>query len=197
MTHAWVNGVKICAGIILEEQQIEKETSVRPVDPALSKKLLDALQEIARAQFKRQRQDHTLQPTALVNELWLKILRSETAPPSEIQAFRAWAATAIRNILISHARAKGAAKRGGSIVHVELKPSHKSTGDSAFDLLELEEELQLLKRIDERAARVVELRFFGGMDHAQIATELNISPRLSQRTWAMARSWLSMRMQDR
>lgn len=181
----------------MEEQQIENIIGANGIDPALSKKLLDALQEIARTQFSRQRSDHTLQPTALVNELWIKILRSETAPPSEIQAFRAWAATAIRNILISHARAKGAIKRGGGMVQVQLHPSHSTTGDAPIDLLELEEELILLKQIDERAARVVELRFFGGMEHGQVAEELGISERLSQRTWSMARSWLSMRFQDR
>ncbi len=181
----------------MENQQIEHAIGPSGVSPALSKKLLDALHDIARAQSTWQRNDHTLQPTALVNELWIKILRSETAPPSEIQAFRAWAATAIRNILISHARAKGAAKRGGGMVQVQLQPSHSTSEDYPIDLLELEEELILLRQLDERAARVVELRFFGGMHHGEVAKELKISERLSQRTWAMARSWLSMRLQDR
>ncbi|MCP5023982.1 MAG: hypothetical protein GY930_19725 [bacterium] len=106
---------------------------------------MDAQQEIARAQFGRQRNDHTPQPPALVNELWINILRAETAPPSEIQAFRAWAATAIRNILISHARTKGAVKRGGGLVQVQLHPSHRTTDDAPIDLLELEEKFILLK----------------------------------------------------
>ncbi|MDF1837460.1 MAG: ECF-type sigma factor [Planctomycetota bacterium] len=181
----------------MEEHEPRNTIGEQPVETELTAKLLEALQEIARAQFQRQRCDHTLQPTALVNELWLKILRSETAPPTEMLAFRAWAATAIRNILISHARAKSAEKRGGDRVHVPLESFHESPAISGIDVLELEEELQLLKEKDKIAARVVELRFYGGMNHEQIAEELGISKRHSQRTWAMARAWLGMRLKER
>lgn len=181
----------------MQGQRSENTFGAQHDDLDLTGKLLDALQEIARTQFQRQRADHTLQPTALVNELWLKILRSETAPPTEMVAFRAWAATAIRNILISHARSKMAGKRGGDRVQVQLDPSIESTALSGIDILELEEELQLLKKNDACAARIVELRFYGGMTHEQIAEELEISLRHSQRTWATARAWLGMRLKER
>lgn len=166
-------------------------------DPVLSGKLLDALQSIARAQFVNERSDHTLQPTALVNELWLRILRSEMSPPANIEEFKVWAAKAIRNILISHARGKNALKRGGNLVRIRIQAGHGSTPNVGLDLLELEEELLLLEKVSFRAARVVELRFYGGMSHAEVARELGISERLSQQSWAMARSWLSLRLQDK
>lgn len=165
-------------------------------DSAISRKLLDALQDIASAQFAHERVNHTLQPTALVNELWLRILRSEEEPPINIRAFRVWAAKAVRNILISHARRKNAIKRGGDRVQVELHADHGAIQNPELQLLDLEEELLLLEKHDARAARVVELRFFGGMSHQEIAEELGISERLSQKSWALARSWLSVRLRE-
>lgn len=166
------------------------------IDSALSRKLLDALQDIASAQFAHERVNHTLQPTALVNELWLRILRSEEEPPTNMHAFRVWAAKAVRNILISHARGKNALKRGGDRQQIQLQADHGATYNPPAHLLDLEEELLLLESHDARAARVVELRFFGGMSHQEIAEELGISERLSQKSWAMARAWLSVRLRN-
>lgn len=176
-----------------EGPTIDKQTG-SITDPELSKKLLEAIQDIARAQFSHERPNHTLQPTALVNELWLRILRSEDQPPTDVRAFKAWAAKAIRHILISHARGKNATKRGGDRQRVSLQSAHGARSDTGPDLLELEDELVLLENHNSRAARVVELRFYGGMSHLEIAEELGISERLSQKSWAMARSWLSLRL---
>lgn len=173
---------------------VEQAGSV--TDPALNKKLIEAIQDIARAQFALERPNHTLQPTALVNELWMRILRSEDEPPTDIRAFKAWAATAIRHILISHARGKNATKRGGDRQQFSLQAAHGASSDSGPDLLDLEDELVLLETHNSRAARVVELRFYGGMSHSEIAEELGISERLSQKSWAMARSWLSIRLRS-
>ncbi len=166
------------------------------IDPLLGKKLLEAMQEIASAQFAQERVNHTLQPTAVVNEIWVRILRSESEPPTNIEAFRVWAAKAVRNILISHARGKNALKRGGGRKPVALQAHHGADIGAGVSLLELEEELVLLENHNPRAARVVELRFFGGMSHAEVGVELGISERLSQDLWAMARSWLSIRLRS-
>ena len=178
----------------MNSNQSDSTTSRGVIEPAMSKKLLDALQDIANAQFANERVNHTLQPTALVNELWLKILRSESDPPTDIKAFRVWAAKAIRNILINHARAKKTHKRGGDMIQVRLETDHGSRFNHDLDLLELEEELVLLEQHNADAAKVVELHFYGGMTHAQVAEELGISERKSQKSWAMARSWLSIRL---
>lgn len=166
------------------------------IQPKLRKDLLKAIQEIASGQFAHERVNHTLQATALVNELWLRILRSEEEPPINAVAFKAWAATAIRNILISHARATNAIKRGGLHQRVLLQTNHGSKSNACIDLLELEDELNLLKDHNPRAAEVVKLRLYGGMEHREIAEVLGISERLSQKSWAMARSWLSIRLQN-
>jgi len=178
----------------VKEGQQETADFLGTVEPALREKLFIALHEIAQAQFSYERLNHTLQPTAIVNELWLKVLKSETEPPKEMRAFRVWAATAIRNILISHARSKGALKRGGNISHVRLNTNHGIEHDPGVGLIELEEELALLEQHSSRAAQVVTLRFYGGLSHCEVAQELGISEYLSQRTWAMARSWLSIRL---
>ena len=166
------------------------------LDPKLVAKLQDAMQSIATSQLAHERACHTLQPTALVNELWLRILKSEDDPPVELPAFKAWAATAIRNILISHARKKRSIKRGGDKQRVLFRTDHGVDLTHGIDLIDFEEEMILLERQDPRAAKVVEMRFYGGMSHAEIAGMLGISERSSQQSWAMARSWLSIRLRN-
>jgi RNA polymerase sigma factor (TIGR02999 family) len=167
------------------------------IDTVLEAKLLAALQDIARAQFARERVNHTLQPTALVNELWLRMLRSETGPPTGDADFRAWAAKAMRNILVSHARGKNAAKRGSGMTPIRLQTNHGAGDDPGIDLLELEDELNLLENHNSKAASVVEMRLYGGMTHAEIGEALGISASTAEKRWAMARSWLSLRFAHR
>ncbi len=169
------------------------------LDTALATKLHDALQDIARAQFTRERVNHTLQPTALVNELWLRMLQSESGPPTGDAAFRAWAAKAMRNILVSHARGKNAIKRGAGRTPIRLQTNHGAgiEDDPGIDLLELEDELNLLEKSDFSAASVVEMRLYGGMTHAEIGQALGISRSAAEKRWAMARSWLSIRFAHR
>jgi RNA polymerase sigma factor (TIGR02999 family) len=167
------------------------------IEPELAAKLHDALQSIARAQFAGERVNHTLQPTALVNELWLRMLRSDSGPPTGDIAFRAWAARAMRNILVSHARGKNTIKRGSGRTPIRLQTNHGGGDDPGIDLLELEDELDLLEKHNSRAASVVEMRLYGGMTHAEVGVALGISASTAEKRWAMARSWLSLRFAHR
>ncbi len=140
--------------------------------------------------YLRQNAGHTLQPTALVHEAYLKLVGSDTAWSGR-DHFMATAATAMRHVLVDHARKKRAAKRGGdgkkADIEIEL------LADTARDMrvLELDELLTQLASADERCARVAELRLFGGMTGEQIATVLGVSRRTVTTDWECARAWLA------
>ncbi len=159
--------------------------------------IVDDLRRLAAARMRRERPDHTLQPTAVAHEVWLRIAKSHgDNPPQTREELLALAATVIRRVLVDHARARNAAKRGGSGGCVPLAPSddHSCGGESL--LLELDEELELLAKLHPRSARVVELRFFGGMKDAAIAAHLGVSDRTVRNDWAVARAWLRSRLVD-
>eukprot|EP00913_Durusdinium_trenchii_P006225 g5837.t1 len=135
--------------------------------------------ELARGQFRGQRPDQTLQPTALVHEVYLKMAEGNGAPPRDHDHLLAVAATAMRQVLIDHARGRGAQKRGGGWARMTL--SDVSTPSEEWDVLELDEAIHRLANIDERQARIVELRFFGGLSGEQTARVLGVSERTQQR----------------
>jgi RNA polymerase sigma factor (TIGR02999 family) len=159
----------------------------------------DELRARAMAHFRHQPPDHTLQPTALVHEAFMRMI-DQTRPPTwnDRAHFCAVAATAMRQILIDHARAKNAEKRGGDRDRVGLE----AIGDSGsaghghgelepVDLLALDDALKGLAAIDQRQARIVELRFFAGLSVDEVAEALGVSPRTVDLDWKMAKAWLS------
>lgn len=159
------------------------------------------LKSLARRQMSDQRVGHTLQTTALVHEAWMRLSRQEgllenRMDPAFLQSnegrgrFLALAATAMRHILIDHARKRGALRRGGGQVKIELDEDRDFIEDDADLLLTLHESVDRLQRIDPRLSRVVEMRFFAGMDNVQIAGALGISVRQTERCWQAARAWL-------
>lgn len=151
------------------------------------------LGRIARHLFGSERADHTLQPTALVNELWLRVMRDGGVEVRSEVEFRAWAAKAMRNILVDHARAKRAQKRGGLASRVVLVDV---PGRPGIDILGLHEALNRLETHHERSARVVEMRFFGGLTQAETAERLGVTERTVRADWKMARAWLHRLLLD-
>jgi RNA polymerase sigma-70 factor, ECF subfamily len=148
------------------------------------------LRRIASAYLRRERPDHTLQPTALVNEAYLRLAeRGEVAWESKTH-FLAIAANVMRQILVDHARARHADKRNGDRARVELDEALVIAFERDLDLVWLDEALDRLGALDPRLARVVELRFFGGLTTKEAAEVLEISTATVEREWATARGWL-------
>lgn len=138
----------------------------------------------------REFEAHTLQPTALVHEVYLKLARSG-APDAESRAhFLGIAARAMRQVLVDHARKRKAAKRGKGEAFVTLGEHADAAAPDAESMLALDDALQRLGRLDARLAQVVELRFFGGLTEEQVAATLGVTSRTVQRDWAKARAWL-------
>lgn len=159
-----------------------------PLDQLIAS-LYGTLRNLAGRALRDHGGDGVISPTELVHECYLKLARSAAASSMGPNELLALASTAIRSILVDRARKQAAFKRGGAARRVTLN------GDllvlaGEVDLLELDAALEKLAELDERQARVVELRFFGGLTHAQIAQVLGCSPRKVNTDWAMARAWL-------
>jgi RNA polymerase sigma factor (TIGR02999 family) len=142
------------------------------------------LRALAAAHLRRERRGHTLQPTALAHEAWLRLRSGGDL------GVAAAASRAIREILVEHARRRHAAKRGGAWRRVTLDPSLCGLPGREIDVLALDEALVRLAELDERQARVVDLRFFGGLDTAEVARVLEVSTRTVEGDWSMARAFL-------
>lgn len=147
------------------------------------------LRAIAAGHLRGERSDHTLQPTALVHEAYLRLLERQKPTWENRAHFLGVAAQAIRRILIEHARARGRGKRGGGRVRVTLSDS-SGTHELDFDVLALDEVLKRLHAEDSNDAEVVVLRYFGGLTVQEVASAMGISERTVHRRWEFARSWL-------
>ena len=155
------------------------------------------LRQLAARKLRGERDDHTLSTTALVHEAWLELNKLNRIQWQNRSHFLAVAAQAMRRILIDYAVARGRQKRGGGQVVVSLDDGDALAiaHDRADELVELEEALERLQAINERQAKVVECRFFGGMSVEETADALNVSPATVKREWAIARAWLNREMQ--
>jgi RNA polymerase sigma factor (TIGR02999 family) len=150
------------------------------------------LRELADWQLAGERAGHTLQPTALVNEAYLKLVGQRSVPWENRGQFFVVAAQAMRRILLDHARARGRQKRGGGQRRIELDLVDRAApvGPPELDIIALDEALERLAADDSVAARVVELRFFAGMEVGAIAEVLGVTDRTVRRHWVYARAWL-------
>jgi RNA polymerase sigma factor (TIGR02999 family) len=140
--------------------------------------------------LRRERPGHTLQPTALVHEAYLRLIDQRDVQWQNRAHFFGIASQAMRRILIDHARAKGRNKRGGPLARVPLEEDHAVQGTFDVDILALDQALERLTKLDERQARIVELRYFGGLGVEETAEVLSISPATVKREWTMAKAWL-------
>jgi len=151
----------------------------------------DELRMIAAAHLRNERRDHTLQPTALVHEAYLRLSEQRRRQWKERRQFFAVASRLMRQVLVDHARARQAAKRGGDATRIEVTSLGEIPAPpEVFDVLPLDEALTRLAALQPRLAKVVELRFFGGLEVEETAALLDCSPRTVKRDWALARAWL-------
>jgi RNA polymerase sigma-70 factor (ECF subfamily) len=154
----------------------------------------DELRRIAASYLRSQRPDHTLQPTALLNEAYIRMVGSEPQRWNDRTHFFAAAAAIMRNILVDHARARQAEKRGGGVTPLPLELVPERAGQPPADLLALDDALQALAAFDERKARVLELRYFGGLTVEETAEALGISVATVGREARFAAAWLKREM---
>lgn len=150
----------------------------------------DELRRQARALMSRERVDHTLQPTALVHEAFLRISQQTGIEWQNRSHFYGIASRLMRQILVDHARAHAAGKRGNGVIHFSIDDVQIPVEERAASILAVDEVLERLAKLDEQQAKIVEMRFFGGMGNAEIAESLEISQRTVSRDWETARLWL-------
>lgn len=149
----------------------------------------DELHRLARAYMRHERADHTLQATALINEAYLKLMHDDVDWSSRAH-FIGVAAHVMRRVLVDYARAHKAEHRGGDLQRVELYDDLAISPQRLEEVTAVDEALKGLARINARQARVVELRYFGGLSIDEVASVLGIAPRSVKRDWALARIWL-------
>ena len=152
------------------------------------------LRQIADAYLRRERADHTLQPTALVHEAWMRLVRQDQKRFDHRKQFYGLAAQVMRRILVDHARAAKADKRGGGARITTLTDGVADATSQVVELLALDEALTSLGRVSPRQAQVIELRYFGGLNVDEIADLLNVSPATVSRDQRTAEAWLSLTM---
>lgn len=148
------------------------------------------LRSMAKDLLRRERAAHTLQPTALVHEAYLKLVGQDRARFESRNHFLAIAATAMRRILVNHARRRNRIRHGGRLLREPLTESLTIEAEPDVDLIALDEAIGRLGTIDPRKVRVVEMRYFAGMSVDQTADVLNVSPATIKRDWEFARAWL-------
>ena len=157
----------------------------------------DELRRLAGRYLRRERPGQTLQPTALVHEAYLRLSKDKKQSWQNRTHFLAIAALSMRQILVERARARGASKRGGAQVRVTLYETLAVERETSIDLVALDEALTRLALIDPLQARIVELRFFGGLTVQEAAEALGISPATVKRGWSVARAWLKRELSKR
>jgi len=148
------------------------------------------LRRLAASYLRRERPGHTLQPTALVHEAYVRLIDQRQIDWSNRAQFVGLAAVMMRRILVNHARDRVAEKRGGGAEHVPLTLAGEGIGAPEIDLLDLHEALNDLSEADPRKGRIVELKFFGGLTTEEIAGTLGVSVATVERDWKFARAWL-------
>jgi RNA polymerase sigma-70 factor, ECF subfamily len=166
----------------------------RDAEARLIKLVYRELRSRAARYMRGERPDHTLQPTALVHETYLRLMHKDRINWQSRAHFYAVASSEMRRILVDHARDRAAAKRGGSLNKVSLDDVVVYCTSRPADLLALDEVLQQLSKWAPRQARIVEMLFFGGMTEIEIAEVLDLSARTVKRDWRTARAWLHSRI---
>ena len=161
-----------------------------PAPDLLLTQVYDELRAIARHHMRGERQDHTLVPTALVHEAYLSLYSRDAATYADRSHFLSAASRAMRHILVDHARSRRTAKRDGG-VRITLDEAVAAGAPHELDLLELDDALVQLEAAEPRWARVVELRFFAGLELAEIAALLEVSTTTVKRDWQFAKAWLA------
>jgi len=153
------------------------------------------LRDLARHQLGAERVGHSLQPTALVHEAWLRLGGNDAVGWEGRAHFFGAAAEAMRRILVDHARGRDAQKRGARSLRLPLDAVELAAADDPGQVLELDESMSRLEALDERLAKIVRLRFWAGLQEQEVAELLQLSPRTVRRDWRLARAWLARELQ--
>jgi RNA polymerase sigma factor (TIGR02999 family) len=169
----------------LADQQAEASASSQ-----LFERLYDELRRLARSHLRRENPGHTLSATGLAHEAWFRMAAQTRTTWRNRSHFLAVASTMMRRILVNHEMARRARKRDAELVSVTLSGLEQVAGTPDGDLLAVHEALLAFEAVDPRAAKVVELRFFGGLDNDEVAEALSVSLATVKRDWALARAWL-------
>jgi RNA polymerase sigma-70 factor (ECF subfamily) len=148
------------------------------------------LRRLARGYMGRERKDHTLQPTALVNEAFIRLTDARQVRWQDRAHFLGISARLMRRVLVDHARAHGYQKRGGGVEHVTFDEALAASQQTDVDLLALDRALETLAAVDSRKSRVIELRFFGGLSVEETAQVLHVSTDTVKRDWRLGKLWL-------
>lgn len=159
--------------------------------------LYEELKRLASRELRRERPEHTLQVTALVNEAYMRLREVHGVTWEDRSQFLGFAAHLIRRILVDHARRRGAARRGGGAVRTTLDEADGLVARQPPDVIAVDDALRTLAEIDRRKAAVVELRFFGGLTVEETAAVLRVSPETIGREWRRAKAWLYRELDER
>jgi RNA polymerase sigma factor (TIGR02999 family) len=164
--------------------------------PRLMEIVYPELHRIAARHMSRERPGHTLQPTALVSEAFLRLAQGQPGRAwNDRTHFFAVAARVVRAVLVDHARARGAAKRGDGAIGIELADVHLSVGARPVGLLDLDRALVELEAMDAEQSRIVEMRYFAGLSIEETAEALGVSPSTVKRGWLAAKTWIRRRLE--
>lgn len=178
--------------VLLKELEDKDENQAEAIYPLI----YDHLRDVAHGQLRKERHGHTLQTTALVHEAYLKLVDQDEANFHNRSHFLAIAAIAMRRILISYARKRNAEKRGGNETPVTFEDGMASREARVEELLDLDDALKKLEKMDERQAKVVQYRFFGGLTYKEIAKVIDDTEHSVRYDWRVARAWLKREMSD-
>lgn len=178
--------------LILKDWSSGKNEAVDELMPVI----YDELKKIAAQYLRKERREHTLQPTELAHEAYLKLIDISNVDWQDRAHFFAVSAQVIRHILVDYARAKLTDKRGGAAERIVLDEAVSFSEEPDTDLLALDEALNLLATFDEQQSKIVELRFFGGLTIEETAAVLKLSPATIKREWTLAKAWLFKRLKD-
>ncbi len=162
----------------------------RTVEARLIPQIYEELRRVAALYMRSERRNHTLQPTALVHEAYARLMQQRQIAWQSRAHFFAVASGLMRHILVDHARARNAEKRGGVQHQVTLDEAILPVPKQSVDVLALNQAIESLAKLDERQGRIVELHFFGGLSFEEIASVIRVAPRTVKRDWSMARVWL-------
>ena len=166
------------------------------VSSLLFERLYDDLRRVARNHLRREDAGHTLSATALVHESWFRLAGQDRTAWQNRGHFLAVASTMMRRILVNHERARRADKRDVECLPLTLAGAHDIAAEApAADVVALHDALLAFEAVDARAAKVVELRYFGGLENDEVAEALGLSPATVKREWAIARAWLQRALQ--
>jgi len=179
--------------VLLKQAATGDQDAIAKLIPLVYKEL----HQVAENHLRLERPNHTLQPTALVHETFLKLVAQRNAHWQGRAHFFAVASQLMRRILVDYARGRLSAKRGGGQVKVPVDKVFILSPGRCDELLALDESLERLEKLDARQSRIVELRFFGGLTVEEAARVLNVSPKTVKREWSMAKAWLYGEIKER